>query len=156
MSQESYEKWHPLEHLPKCLYGVSLITNRDGDLLIICHCAEDFGSDILLNFGYLHAYQVHEEFAHPWLDIYPNFDFDFPKSSQGGFTFPFLKVNDSIWLNTFSEIRRLALPNNPLHLYIITLGQSVDILCADYPKAKLVSRKAVEQLFNAIEVFGAA
>lgn len=153
MSQQSYEKWYPLERLPEYLSGVSLVTFRDTSLLIICRSGGDFEGDILLEFGYVHAYQVHEEFAHPWLDRSSHEAWPPRSSEDSKFAFPFLKVNDSNWLSTFSEIRLIALASERLHLHIITLGYFVDVLCDDYPEVKLVSEAAVERLFGAIEVF---
>ncbi|MCY7278464.1 MAG: hypothetical protein LH702_33190 [Phormidesmis sp. CAN_BIN44] len=130
--------------------------DREGHLSIICHSGGDFKGDILLTFGMVHAYQVHEEFAHPWLDQKIGKGV-LPKSAEDStYTFPFLKVNESIWMSTFSEIRLIGLLGKRLHLYILTLSYFVDILCDDYPQAKLVGEEVVDQLFDTIEVFEAS
>lgn len=149
MSQESYEKWYPVETVPECLSGVSLITLGDGTLLVICHSGEDYkADDILLKFESIFAYQVHDGFAHPWMDHSSSH----PTSEGSSYTFPFLKVNGSIWLSSFSEVRLIGLLNKRLHLQIITQTYCIDILCDDYPQVNVFSQQAVEQLFDALTI----
>ena len=148
MSQESYEKWYPVETVPECLCGVSLITRNDNTLVIICHSNKAYKADILLKFESVHAYQVHEESAHPWMDHQS----PHPTGEDSIFTFPFLKVNESIWLSSFSEIRLLGLLNKRLPLQIVALDYCIDILCHDYPQASIVNQKAVEHLLDTLTI----
>lgn len=148
MRQESYEKWYPLEAVPQYLPSTSLIAGKDGTLVIVCHNTVD-KVDILLKFNSFYAYQVHGEFVHPWMDHQSLH----PKSENSNHTFPFLKVNESIWLSSVSEVRLVGMMDNPLHLQIITLNYCTDILCHDYPTASLVNQEAVEHLYNSLTIF---
>lgn len=138
MKVERYEKWETVEGIVTPVSrAVIEETHRGlGVTLFFSEIVDGLDSNLQINFGRVPAYAVHEEFAHPWNTHHT----ESPPTLDGKwehYFFPILIVKDSMWLDSFSDSQLIGYPDC-IHYRLITLDQTVDVLCNRTPEASWV------------------
>lgn len=129
MGFELYEKWEAAEGIEAPVARALVNENHEGlsVTMLFSEIIGGLGKDLRMDFGRVPAYAVHEEFVHPWnvsdVGTLPKLG-----GEWGDYSFPLLTVKNSRWLGSFSE-SQLASHQNCIHYRLVTLDQTVDVLC---------------------------
>jgi hypothetical protein len=138
MKVERYEKWEPVEGVVTPAARALIEENHEG-LGVTLFFSEIVGGlnfNLFINFGRVPAYTVHEEFVHPW-NIYHTESPPMLNGKWETYCFPILIVRDSVWLDSFSDSQLVSYPDC-IHYRLVTLDQTVDVLCNRTPGASWV------------------
>jgi hypothetical protein len=95
--------------------------------LIFSEITGGLNKDLRIDFGRVPAYMVHEEFVHPW-NVAETGPLPKLEGKWDGWSFPLLIVKNSYWLGSFSDTRLVNYPNC-IHYRLLTMEQTVDVLC---------------------------
>jgi hypothetical protein len=138
MKVERYVKWEPVEGMMTPAARALIEQNHEGlgVTLFFSEIVGGLNSDLFINFGRVPAYTVHEEFVHPW-NIYPTESPPMLDGKWERFCFPILIVKDSVWLDSFSDSQLVNYPDC-IHYRLVTLDQTIDVLCNRIPGASWV------------------
>jgi hypothetical protein len=134
MELEKCNKWEPIDGITTPASHALIEEVREGLFvtLVFSQIQEGRDADLKINFGRVPAYSVHEEFVHPW----NSYKADAPPElaeNWSGWSFPLVIVKNSVWLQSFSEIQMLNYKNS-IHYRLITLDQTVDVICNTVPE----------------------
>ncbi len=139
MVVEQSEKWQPVEPISTPA-ARALVKEDHKSLTVTLVFSEIVGgidSDLEINFGRVPAYTVYEEFVHPWNVS----NGESPPKLEGewkDFSHPLLMVKNSVWLDSLSESLLFNYPNC-VHYQLVTLDQTVDVICNTTPKVSWVA-----------------
>ncbi len=139
MSFEYCEKWEPVEGIITPIARVSSIDDVEG-LQIKLIFSEIVGAadfDLLINFGRVPAFTVHEEYVHPWKNEDEKQSVPRLKDEWERYAFPCLIVRNSNWLRTFSDSQLYDFPDC-IHYQFLTLDRYVDVLSNNEPQVTWV------------------
>ena len=124
---ETYRKILTSTKLPDTFSGLIVYCLEDNELVIFCNCGNNSNylkiliSDVI-------AYQVHEEFCHPNMDV-PNNSARPPYSNENKkIYYPALEVVNSIWLNSFSDNRIRDRKKDSKHYYFLSYSNVLDVI----------------------------
>lgn len=132
---EIYEKWYPVPNVPEFL---TACVTQDYDLNLIVRLHQGYrdlelkeliGPDLVIEFGKVPGFMVHEEFSHPWNDN----PIPLPQHERISRAHSCLIVRNSRWLASFSE-NRLVGRENCTHYQISTAFPIIDVLSNRLPK----------------------
>ena len=138
MNVERYEKWEPVGSVYTPAARAVIREDHKGLLvnLIFSETVDGSESDLQISFGRVPVYAIYEEFVHPW--NYHKTESP-PKLEEKwqDYSFPLLVVKDSIWMQSFSDSQLLNHPEC-IHYRLVTLDQTVDVLCNRVPEVAWV------------------
>lgn len=139
MELERYEKWEPVEGITTPVYCAFVNEDYDGltVTLIFSVMLDGLNKDLRIHFGRVPAYTVHEEFVHPWNTYVSEPAPTLEAGRWENYNFPLLIVKNSVWLRSFSEIQLFHDPDC-IHYNLVTLDQTVDVLCNGIPKVSWI------------------
>ena len=145
---QQLEKWYPIPVVPEFLHSAFVLQAGYSDLFIVCD--GEFGNDecVVLSFGVVESFIVHEEFAHRWLGS--DELAEPPRSDHCEYTFPFLKVKNSIWAENSQVVNRGEIAE---HYCIVSLGYIIDILSTHTPKVIRVPASSINSVIDMIANF---
>lgn len=139
MPFEYYEKWEPVEEICTPVARASLREDSEGlqVRLIFSEIVGASDDDLLINFGKVPAFTVHEEFVHPWNEEDEEQSVPRLNGEWEQYASPCLIVRNSNWLRTFSDSQLYEFPNC-IHYRFLTLDRTVDVLSNNEPQAAWV------------------
>ena len=135
---ERHEKWEPVEGVTTPVARALIEEDHEGltITLIFSEIVDGLDFDLQIKFGRIPAYAVYEEFVHPWLESggepIPRLE-----GKWKDFSYPVLFVRNSIWQSSFSDSQLINWPES-IHYRLVTLDQTVDILCNRSPEVAWV------------------
>ena len=132
--------------------GTSVLQHHAGSVTIACDGVFSEGKLLVLRFEGFEAVATHEEFAHQWPG--ESGTRDLPKSPGGFWTFPFLKVENSVW--AANSMKAVAFGQIPTHYCVISGSDIVDVLAVDPPEIAWATVADVESVMQAAQNLGAA
>jgi hypothetical protein len=130
---ERREKWTTVDGVTTPVARASIEEGSDGLIitLVFSEIVDGLTSDLRIDFGRIPAYAVYEEFVHLWIqsksEAAPRLE-----GKWKDFSYPLLLVRDSVWQNSFSEAQ-LVNWSGCVHYRLVTLDQTVDVLCNRTP-----------------------
>lgn len=135
MKIEYYEKWEPVEGVITPAARALVGENHEGlgITLFFPEMVDGLDAELQIIFGRVPAYTVYEEFVHP-NNMY---DTESPPMLNGKwerYCYPLLVVKESVWLASFSDSQLLSY-QDCIHYRLVTLDQTVDVLCNRTPEA---------------------
>lgn len=132
---EVYLPWHPFSSLPDWPLG-QLELVWDGDSLVV---TAFFGFEsppferIKINFGWVQAFKIYEEFSDPWMQEMP----DQPKNGAGAYegrAWPFQEVRGSAWVERVLA-RNGGIDGFPWKHWIIVTGDTtLHVMSVEEPR----------------------
>jgi hypothetical protein len=144
MEVEQYEKWEVVEGITAPV-GCAVVKEDEDGLSVIMIFSEVNGGidrDLRLDFGRVPAYMIHEEFVHPW-NITERVTLPKLEGKWERWSFPLLIVKNSAWLGSFSDVQLIHYPNC-IHYRLLTMDQTVDVLCNNKVKVSWVTSQQAD------------
>ncbi|MCK9539403.1 hypothetical protein [Dokdonella sp.] len=138
--EESYERWSDPPAPTQPLESVSLATFGNG--LAVLLVATSFGF-VKITFQSTIAVAAHDETTHPLIDR----NAALPQLPTRG-AYPYLKVVNSAWAGSLSDIRREFNEEPPTHYLVITYNNYVDVLSYVEPEIEQLGEGAWEHMFG--------
>lgn len=137
---EKYNKILTEIELPDTFSGLLVLSLDDNELVVYCNCGKS-DNYLKITISDVVAYQVYEEFCHPDMDkgkddARPPFS-----NKEKAIYYPALEVKNSIWLNSFSELRLLHRKDTAKHYRLLSYSNILDVISNDEPLANLISKK---------------
>ena len=149
---QSFDPWHVISDTPEYLTGVFVLQPPTSELAIICDGEFKDGRLPVLRFKDYEAVKMHQESAHLWVgESQPP---ALPKSADSVWTFPFLKVEDSVW--AANSVRSQYFQEVPSHYSVISSDMIVDVLSFEEPTVSWTTREELELVSNAVAQMGRA
>ena len=150
-AMQNFTPWFPIEHVPVFLAGVFVVQHLAGAMTLICDGDFGDGKLLVLRFERFEAVSIHEEFARPW----PGESGDrlLPKSPGTSWTFPFLKVENSLW--AANSVQAITFADTPHHYCIISGSDIVDVLSLEPPQVTWTTSAEASFVMDAIGRLGA-
>jgi hypothetical protein len=149
---QSFHPWHVIANTPEYLTGVFVLQPPSSELAIICD--GDFKDDrlLVLRFEQFEAVMIHEEFAHQWHgESKPP---ALPKSPDSAWTFPFLRVQGSVW--AANSVRSQYFQEIPAHFSVISSDMVIDVLSFEEPTVAWTTREELESVSSVVAQLGRA
>ena len=138
MKADQHEKWEPIEGVTTPAACALIVEDHDGltITLVFSELVDGLDADLRIKFGRVPAYAVYEEFVHPWIESggppIPKLE-----GKWKDFSYPILFVRNSTWQSSFSDFQLINWPE-PVHYRLVTLDQTVDVLCNRSPEVMWV------------------
>ena len=126
--------------LPDIISGYLALSLDDNDLVLYANCGRSLNY-VSISIQEIVAYQVHEEFCHPDMDIGMNLPVPRGPNNNKSVYYPAIEISNSDWISSFSENRlRDHRRESAKHYRFISYSNVVDVIANSYPAARSVSK----------------
>jgi hypothetical protein len=134
---QRFDRWLAVPDVVEPFSGITVVSRGDGVTSLHLHAS---GRDLRVVFRQIWALTIHEEFAHPDVDVHV----DLPQLINSAGAYPLLMVLNSEWLKSFSDTRLASLPGTPTHYQFISTSYIVNVLSYLRPDAEWVDQSLAE------------
>jgi len=137
--------------IPDIVSGYLALSLDDNDLVLYANCGKSLNY-VKISIQEIVAYQVHEEFCHPDMDIGVNLPVPRGGNEEKSVYYPAIEIANSDWMNSFSENRlRDHRRESAKHYRFISFSNVIDVIANSYPVASSISKEEYMEIESIIK-----